>query len=393
MLVLTPGDLVADPRARRAANVAVSHDFGVVSLAISSAPSTGHAEVAPGGIEAIRIPGDRLTSALRRAGLGGMKEGPRVVRELRGAYRLLRMARDTVALVRAGRPIRRADVVHAHDLATLPAGFRLAKRLRARLVYDAHEIYAAQEPNPPWLYATVTSWLEARLARRAQVITVSAPIAADLERTLRLPASPLVVLSCSERLERIPPRARERSEARMSAIYQGAMGPGRPIEDLFIAAAAMGDNVVLSARITGIDLNGLRAKSAIRGLAGRFLIRDPVAPDSLVQALIEFDVGLIINRPVTKNDELVLPNKLFEYMMAGLAVVAPRLPGLVSLIEEEGVGATYRPADPLDLARVLDELAADRPRLEAMKHRARQLALERYNAEAQKPVLLEAWGL
>jgi glycosyltransferase involved in cell wall biosynthesis len=294
--------------------------------------------------------------------------------------------------VRAGRSISRADIVHANDLATLPAGFRLAKRLGARLVYDAHEIYASQEPNPPKIHAKATSWLEARLARRAHVVTVSAPIAADLERALRLSTRPLVVLNCSERLERLLP-AGERDEPRLSAIYQGAMGPGRSIGDLFKAAAAMGDDAVLSARITGVDLAELRAESKAHRLDGRFLILDPVAPDRLVQALVGFDVGLIINRPVTRNDELVLPNKLFEYMMAGLAVVAPRLPGLAPLIEEEGVGATYPPADPVGLARILDELAADRPRLEEMKRRARQLALERYNAQAQVPVLLEAWGI
>jgi glycogen(starch) synthase len=392
LLLLTPGDLGADPRARRAANVAIRNDFEVVSLAISSAPSTSRAAIAIGGIEAIRVPAGRLTSALRRAGLGGMRDDRRIVRELRGLYRLARMSRDTARLVRAGRSIDRADVVHANDLDTLPAGFRLAKRLGARLVYDAHEIYASQEPNPPRLHAKAMSWLEKSLARHAQVVTVSAPIAAELERTLRLQTRPLVVLNCSERLERLP-RAGERVEPRMSAIYQGAMGPGRFIGDLFAAAEAMGDDVALSARITGADLAELRANSKARGLDGRFLILDPVAPNYLVQALVEFDVGLIINRPVTRNDELVLPNKLFEYMMAGLAVVAPRLPGLAPLIDNEGVGITYRPADPVDLARILDELAADRPRLEAMKHRARQLALERYNAEAQEPVLLEAWGL
>ncbi len=306
MLVLTPGDLVADPRARRAANVAIRHGFEVVSLAISSAPLTGHAEIANTGMEAIRVPGDKLTAALRRAGLGGMREDPRAVRELRGSYRLLRLVRDTALLVRAGRRIGRVNVVHAHDLETLPAGFRLAKRLGARLVYDAHEIYASQEPNPPWLYTKVASWLEGRLARRAEVITVSDLIAADLERTLHLPKRPLVVLSCPERLEQMPPRTpREASEPRMSAIYQGAMGPGRPVEDLFIAATTMGISVVLSARIAGVDLPELRTKAASRGLSERFLILDPVAPDSLVPALVEFDVGLIIDRPVTRNDELV----------------------------------------------------------------------------------------
>jgi len=63
---------------------------------------------------------------------------------------------------------------------------------------------------------------------------------------------------------------------------------------------------------------------------------------------------------------------------------------MARLVEREGVGRTYAPGR---LGAVLAELAADRPAVEAMRRRARAAAVERYNAEAQRPVIYEAWGL
>ena len=120
-------------------------------------------------------------------------------------------------------------------------------------------------------------------------------------------------------------------------------------------------------------------------------IAEPVPPDRLVKALRGYDVGLIINRPVTRNDELVFPNKLFEYLMAGLAVAVPRLPGMTPLVEAEAVGLTYEPGQPEQLGVALAELAADPARLVELRGRARRCALERYNAEAQRAVYASAW--
>lgn len=309
------------------------------------------------------------------------------VRELRGLYRLLRWLRLTAALSRRAKSLGRFDIVQASDVDTLPAGFLIARRDNARLVYDAHELYADQEPDPPRVYRHAIRAVERLLAPRAAALTtVSEPIADELTRTLSLPRPPLVVLNCPAIVD--PPTRTE--SGRLRAIYQGAAGPGRSLDDLVKAATSTAE---ISIRVVGIDRDTLRYDVAAHGLAGLVCVLDPVEPDRLVTALGEFDVGLVINRPVTRNDELVFPNKLFEYMMAGLAVVVPRLPALGPFVEHEGVGLTYTPGDPTDLARALDELAADRPRLAEMQRRARAAALARYNAEAQEPKLLEAWGL
>lgn len=345
----------------------------------------------PQEIDVVPIGPGSMTRLLRSAGLGGMRRSRPVVREFRGLFRLLRLTRMTLALVRQGRRLGPADTVHANDFETLPAGHRLAARLHARLVYDAHEIYADQEPDPPRLYATAVRRLERRLARRAHaVVTVSEPIAHELETSLGLPRAPLVLLNCPPLTRAATDAATPRGSGALRALYQGAAGPGRNLDDL-LAAATPG--VDLAIRVVGVDAGSLRARVAARGLDRLVRVLEPVPAADLVSALRGFDVGLIINRPVTRNDELVFPNKLFEYMMAGLAVVAPRLPALAPFVEREGVGLTYAPGDPADLARALNELAADRSRLAEMQRRARAAAEERYNAEAQVPVLLEAWGL
>ncbi len=164
------------------------------------------------------------------------------------------------------------------------------------------------------------------------------------------------------------------------------------MEDILDAAARIGDEVHVAVRIRH-TLERLAEEITKRSLEAKVEVLKPVSPAEIVSALSGFDVGLITNRPITTNDELVYPNKLFEYMMAGLAIVAPRLPSLAATIEGERIGLTYDPGNPDDLARKLTQLAADQPLLEAMKRRARELAVNRYNATAQEPVLLRAWGL
>jgi len=387
ILILTPAELSRDPRARRAALTARSRGIDVVGLC---GRLSGLAPIPLEGVEIVRVGGERLASGLRRAGLGGMtKEEGAVAREARGVYRLGRLARLTAALVRAGRRLGRFDVVHANDLDTLPAAWLLARRYGSRLVYDAHELYTTQEPDSPRAHRAVARALERTLGHRADVVsTVSAPIADELVRRLGLKTAPRVVLNCPAVVDaevEAPPAGLP-----LAAIYQGAMGPGRPLEDLLVAAEHA-PGVQFTLRIAGADPAALRADVERRGLSNVEVV-EPVAPDRLVEALAGFEVGLVINRPVTQNDELVFPNKLFEYLMAGLAIAAPRLPSLAPLVDGEGVGVTFEPGRPEELGAILAELADDRDRVTELRRRARQLAVERYNAEAQADALVSLWS-
>jgi glycogen(starch) synthase len=387
VLILTAGEITRDPRARRAAAAATQNGFGVVGV---SGRVSGDVPDELPGVTILRVAGDDLSGALRRLGLGGMKPSRPLVRELRGLFRLGRLAGLNVRLARKGREAGRVDAVHANDFDTLPAGWLLARRSGARLVYDSHEVYASQESDPPRLFRAVALALERALARRASVITIGMPIAAELERSLRLPARPAVVLNAPPRVLSEPPPPEPGGPLRV--VYQAAMGAGRRVEDI-LDAAALTTNVDYTIRVLGADADALRRDAAARGVETIVHVEEPLPPARLIEGLWGHHVGLIINRPTSLTDALVGPNKLFEYMMAGLAVVAPRLPGLAPFVDGEQTGSTFEPGDPASMARVLQELAGDRDRLLQLARRARELALDVYNAESQSDAFTRAWGL
>jgi glycosyltransferase involved in cell wall biosynthesis len=382
LLVLTAAELTRDPRARRTAEAAFGQGLEVVGACVSD----GRRAELPAAAEIRRV--RRRASATRRVAAAARERA--ALRELRGAYRLGRLGAATLALAHAAAPLGPVGIVHAHDLDTLPAGALLARRHRARLVYDAHELYTRFERSPPRLYAWAVRIVEGTLARRADaVVTVSGPIARSLRDLHGLAGEPLVVLNCPPLGPSPPPR---RDGGAVRVVYQAAVGPGRVTADL-LAAAERAAGARVDLRIVGADPAALRRDVERRGLSGRVRVLEPVPPDRLVESLAGYDVGVVIDRGDTENARLALPNKLFEYLMAGLAVAVPRLPAMAELVEREGVGLTYEPGSPADLARALEELAADRPRLAEMQRRARAAAEERYNAEAQVPALLAAWGL
>jgi hypothetical protein len=118
-------------------------------------------------------------------------------------------------------------IVHANDLDTLPAAWLLlARSSKARLVYDAHELYADFEVDPPHAYHAALILLERALARPADaVVTVSDALASTLEHRYALPR-PLVVLNLPELDPRPPAPTDDRGALRV--VYQGSSHSGRP---------------------------------------------------------------------------------------------------------------------------------------------------------------------
>jgi glycosyltransferase involved in cell wall biosynthesis len=312
-------------------------------------------------------------------------------RELRGLFRLARLLVRTLALARAARRQLPYAAVHANDLDTLPAGWLAARSAGARLVYDAHELYSEFETDPPRVARRAALALEGALARRADaVITVSPALAGELERRLRLRARPLVVLNAPDAPK---PQLREPPKSgRLRAVYHGAFGAGRPLEDLLDALAAAPD-VHLTIRVVRTPPEDIHAAAVARGVADRLEAASPLTPGDLVEGLRSCEVGIVFDRPVTRNAEVSLPNKLFEYLAAGLAVVVPRLTAMTELVEETGVGVVYDAGSPHALAAALSELAEDRDLVLNYRRRAAKAAAGALNGKAQAKTLLSAWGL
>jgi glycosyltransferase involved in cell wall biosynthesis len=251
----------------------------------------------------------------------------------------------------------RPDVVHAHDAAMLLPGIAGARLTGARLVYDSHELATSvpyRERSWAWFVAAVERLV---VPRCAAVITVSDGIAQRLQQRYRLPVTPTVVRNVSA-LEMRGNGGLRRALAIDAAVplvlHQGAPAPARGCEVLVdsIALLEHAHLVFLGDPEPGYD-EVLRARIAQLGAADRVSLLPSVPLDQLLAYTAEADVGVTLLQDTCENHRLALPNKLFEYIAAGVPVVASALPETERLIDTHGVGWCVAPDDPDALADAL----------------------------------------
>jgi len=276
----------------------------------------------------------------------------------------------------------RPQVCHAHDLDTLQAAAEAAERSGARLVYDAHELWSEQHYFASQEEVDYWEELEARLAPRAdRVLTVNESISGELERRHGL-TGVLPLLNCPRLVtpgEERRGRLRELSSGRPVALFQGGYMADRGLEEL-VVAASLQERVVVALRGYGEREMDLRELAARHG--DRVLFLPPVPASEMVEGSAEADIGVIPYLPTCLNNYLCTPNKLFEYMMAGVAVAGADVPELRRFIGGEDLGTVFDPRSPRDLARALEDLA-EPERLAGCAARARRAAEERFNWERE----------
>lgn len=260
----------------------------------------------------------------------------------------------------------RPDVVHAHDAAMLLPGLIGARLTGARLVYDSHEL-ATGVPYRRGAWAWFVRTIE-RIAvpRCAAVITVSDGIAERLQALYGLRRRPAVVRNVTE-LE--PPGAPTGVLRRHLCIgdaplvlHQGAPAPDRGCEVLIRALAEVPDAHVAflgSSPFAGYE-DGLLALAGACGVSERvhFVASVPLA--ELLTWTADADIGVSLLQDTCENHRLALPNKVFEYLAAGVPVVVSDLPEMTDLVCRHGVGWAIRADDDTTLAEALRRALAAR---------------------------------
>jgi len=286
----------------------------------------------------------------------------------------------------------RPDVVHAHDANTLVIAWLAARLSRARLVYDAHEISTDREG-----YAGVRRFIgavEKRLMPRVDAsITTTAMRARFFVRAYGVPRP--AVLQNRPRYQALEASGRLREVLSLSEdwpiiVYQGGLQPGRGLEDLVRAAAEVeGAYFVL---IGGGKLAGpLRELAESMGLSERVFLIPTVPLSELLSYTASADIGVQPIRNTCLNHLSTDSNKLFEYAMAGLPVVASAFPEIRRIVQGHDIGLLYDPETPGELVKALNTMVAS-PELRA---RYRENALSHRQAlswEAQEHVLVDLYA-
>ncbi len=257
------------------------------------------------------------------------------------------------------------DVYHAHDLNTLYIGATCKRRTGAKLVYDSHEL--ATERNrmtPSW--KRWAEWNERRWLPYADAVIVASP---SWEPWIRdkydgVDQPFAVVLNAPE--YRVVDEARPlRDELGIAPdvpvlLYQGSIQENRGIEPAIEATLLLPDAVCVVVGY-GHHRPVLERMVDERGIGDRVKFFGPIPNDELIDWTAGADIGLanIVNSSVSYHTSL--PNKLFEYLMAGVAVIGCTGPAIRSVVEETGAGIAVEADDPEAIARAAATILTDLP--------------------------------
>ena len=231
------------------------------------------------------------------------------------------------------------DLWFANDWTVLPIAASVGRAQDRPFVYDTHEL-ATEEFSENWKWRWFMRGLIRRvegtaIRRAASVSCVSDGIAARLA-SLYPGLRPLVVRNApSYRAFPFRPVG-----AVIRVLYQGALFPGRGLEAAIVSVGAWRDEFELAIRGPGAEpyVASLRALAAQHGVAERVRFLDPVPVTRLLDEAALFDIGLSILPKTSSNNQAALPNKAFEYLMAGLALCVSDLPQLAALVTRHDVG-------------------------------------------------------
>jgi glycosyltransferase involved in cell wall biosynthesis len=283
-----------------------------------------------------------------------------------------------------------ADLYHFHDPDFLPFAVRLA-RAGKRVVYDAHEDVPTQIRHKEWIpaparpgVARAFARLEAACVRRLDAVV--SPSLPALDR-LRSHQPRVVPLPNYPRLDALVPAAEWRERQR-AACYVGGVTRIRGACELVDAMAHADAELYLAGAISPPKLAGELERSPgwsrVRYLGSVEHARVP-------ELLARVKVGLIPLHPVANYVD-AYPVKLFEYMAAGLPVIATDVPRWREFLEAHGCGVCVEPGSPRRLAEAITRLLDDDQRARAMGERARRAAVEHYSWETQAAVLADLYA-
>ena len=292
-----------------------------------------------------------------------------------------------------------ADIYHAHVEVALPATYLAAKLRRKRLILDTPEL-TMSGPNItrwPLLRTLAIRVLRAIVPSCAGYITGSPYYAQEIcnlyhaaRVTVIRHVPPYRFVTKNNRLHQ---RLNLPSHIRI-ALYQGYLQPDRGLDKLVCAATYLPSDIVIVMMGNGYGTTEaeLKALIASEGVADRVKIIPAVPYEELLDWTASADIGLTILPPdYSTSIRKCLPNKFFEYLMAGLPVLSSELDAIVEMIKTYDVGRVVTSLAPADIAHAITAMLNDHVALDRMRRNALEIAHRDFYWEKESQKLVDLY--
>lgn len=304
--------------------------------------------------------------------------------------RLRRMTASTRAVHDRGLALD-ADLYHLHDPELLPVALRL-KKAGKKVIFDSHEDFSADIQTKPYLNPMARAVIsrsyavyERYVCRKLDcVVTATPAIRANFER-----------LGCRSVDVNNFPLLEELGdyiaweEDRHGACYVGAMTSVRGVPELVDAMPRVEGDVVLHLAGTFTETEtGRRCRSS----AGWSRVKDHgfVSRKQVREVMQLSFAGVVTFLPAPNHIESQ-PNKMFEYMSAGIPVIGSHFPLWREIIERNECGICVDPSDPEAIAKAINRLHRDQTAARKMGERGREAVLAGYNWDGEGKKLISLY--
>jgi glycosyltransferase involved in cell wall biosynthesis len=285
-----------------------------------------------------------------------------------------------------------AEVYHIQNTELMPVGW-LLKLHGKRVLYDVREDTPASLRDRYWIprRARPAVALAVDIVEKLSGRLLDGIIAATPHIGERFPRSKTAVVQNFPMLDEAFPAARPYRERQPMVLYIGTITGGRGVLELIEAMGLLPATVQARLAIGG-EFEPAELELAARQKAGWRRTDHAGWQDraSLLALLAQARVGVLPLLP-TPNHIDSQPIKLFEYMLAGLPIVASDLRRLGEIVREIRCGILVQPGRPQAIADAIQWLLEHPEAAEAMGNRGRQAILQTYNWRSQEQLLLEMY--
>lgn len=311
------------------------------------------------------------------------------------AGRLVRMTGTAWRLYREAMRLN-GKIYHFHDTELIPIGLMLQVRGK-QVVYDIHEdvprVLLSRTYLPKWARRTI-GWLVERIERMAcrrfsALVAATPAIATRFEQISR---RAVVVQNFPREEELGRPVGSAWSQRHDAVAYPGLIAHNRGIREMVDAMGMLSEKSGATLELAGWYDSG-EIEKELSCLAGwkRVNVLGILDREEIALLLARVRAGLVLFHP-EERFKVAYPIKMFEYMAAGIPVIASDFPLWRRIIEEAGCGLLVDPLNPIVIAEAIDFLLTHPEEAEAMGRRGREAVEQHYNWRTEEKKLLRLYA-
>lgn len=289
----------------------------------------------------------------------------------------------------------KADIYHFHDPELLTIGILLKIFTRKKVIYDVHEDYAKQTLSKPYIpkiarkvVALLINLIEYISSKFFDgIVTATDDILKNFsyhKKAVSIKNFPILTNFSDKRKNNSNPDI-------LNLIYIGGLSKIRGITEMVRALELINPDKKVKLILYG-KFDSTDYEIEVRKLKGFEKVEylGWIGPKKIPGLLIGADMGMVCFLP-KPNHINSMPNKLFEYMAAGIPVVASKFPLWKEIVEGNNCGICVDPTNPKEIADAIQWLIEHSEEAWQMGENGRKAVSERYNWENEGKKLLDLY--